>query len=212
MVLARLQLVCCNVPWRENEAHGGETLEHKGRKVKPLSTEEAMKNPALADAIKADDARRSKRPAPILKAAIEGTLKGPSAAQEARSMIQGVNPAYPLPKAKGRTRRVPGQMNKMEQQYAAHLETQKLGGRILEYYYEPLALKLAPKTFWHPDFLVLTAGHFIELHECKGFMEDHANAKLKVAAAKFWWMTVYLVRKLSTKDGGGFKIVEVKAA
>ena len=148
----------------------------------------------------------------VLKAAIEGTLKAPSAAQERKSLLQGVNPAYPLLKAKGRTRKTPGQMNKTESAYAQHLEALKQSGKILEFYYEPMGLKLAPKTFWHPDFLVLTPAHFLEIHECKGFMEDHANVKIKVAAKMFWWMTVYIVRKKPLKQGGGWSLVEVKGA
>ena len=150
---------------------------------------------------------------PAIKAAIEkAAKKPPSAAQARESMLQGVNPAYPLAKAQGRKRKIPGQMNKLELQYAERLEGEKRAGRILEYYYEPLAIKLAPKTFWHPDFLVLTAAHFIELHECKGFMEDHANVKIKTAAAMFWWLTVYVVKRKKARDGGGWDIREIKAA
>lgn len=133
---------------------------------------------------------------PILKAALEGA---PKAAQ----------PAVLGAKAKGRTRKVPGQMNKLEQAYARHLEGEKQAGRVLEFYYEPMGLKIAPKTFWHPDFLVLTAGHFIELHECKGFMEDHANVKIKAVAAMFWWLTVKLVRRKPAREGSGFDVREV---
>ena len=161
-----------------------------------LTTEEAMRNPTL-------------------KAAIEkAAKKPPSAAQEARSMLQGVNPAFPLvpAKAKGRTRKIPGQMNKLEQQYAQHLEAEKQAGRILEYYYEALALRLGHKCLWHPDFLVLTAGHFLEVHETKGFMEDHANVKIKATAAKFWWLTVKVVRRKKVRDGGGWKIEEIPGA
>lgn len=163
-----------------------------------LTSEEAKKNPILAKAIAEADAKQA--------------AKRATSAQESRSMPQGVNPAYPLAKAKGRTRKTPGHMNKTEAQYALYLDAEKQAGRILEWYYEPFGLKLAPKTFWHPDFLVLTPGHFLELHECKGFMEDHANVKIKVAAVKFWWMTIYVVRKKPLKHGGGWERTGIKAA
>lgn len=161
-----------------------------------LTTEEAMKNPRLWAAIE----KAAKNP--------------PSVPQEAKGYPESGAMPFPLvpAKAKGRTRKVPGQMNKLEQQYAQHLEAEKRAGRILEYYYEALAFKLAPKTFWHPDFLVLTAGHFIEVHECKGFMEDHANVKIKATAAKFWWLTVKIVRRVKVRDGGGWKIEEIPGA
>ena len=165
---------------------------------------------------------------PVLKRAIEAAKKGPSVAQDGQKLpcgcIQRANGSWALldeacevhglmpVKAQGRKRKVPGQMNKLERQYAEHLEGEKRAGRILEYYYEPLGIKLAPKTFWHPDFLVLTAAHFIELHECKGFMEDHANVKIKTVAAMFWWLIVYVVKRKKARDGGGWDIREIKAA
>lgn len=168
--------------------------------MKPISTKEAMLNPVLKKAVEAADA------------SFRAGLKLPGAIERAQSLLQGVNPAFPLVKAKGRTRKTPGQMNKTESQYALYLEAEKQAGRILEYYYEPMGLRLAPKTYWHPDFMVLTPAHFLELHEIKGFMEDHANVKIKTAAVKFWWLTIYVVRKRPLKNGGGWERVEVKAA
>ncbi len=76
-------------------------------------------------------------------------------------------------------------MNKLEQKYARELETQKVAGLIQAYWYEGIKLRLADKTFYTPDFFVLMADNSLEAHECKGFMMDDANVKLKCAADKF---------------------------
>jgi hypothetical protein len=48
----------------------------------------------------------------------------------------------------------------------------------------------------------------IELHEVKGFFEDDAKVKVKVAASMFPFV-FRLVRAKAKRDGGGFEIVEV---
>lgn len=47
-----------------------------------------------------------------------------------------------------------------------------------------MKLKLAPNTFYTPDFVV-TFEDRIELHETKGFWEDDAKIKIRTAAAMF---------------------------
>lgn len=159
-----------------------------------ISRDEAMKNP-------------------VLKAAIEGTLKPPGVAQARESMLQGVNPAYPLAKAKGRKRRQLGVMNKLESSFAAYLEAEKQAGRILEWRFESVRVKLANNTTLLPDFYVLTAGHFEEFYEVKGaHVWDDSLVKLKVAAAQWWWWTFKLVKRKKARDGGGWDIREIKAA
>lgn len=82
-------------------------------------------------------------------------------------------------------RRKPGEMNKTEASYARHLDLQKIGGLVLDYWFEGITLKLAPDTRYTPDYLVLLSTLDLELHECKGHMEDDALVKLKVCAAMF---------------------------
>ena len=65
---------------------------------------------------------------------------------------------------------------------------------IVDYRYEPMGLRLGFKTFYKPDFLVIKKDRF-EIHECKGFMRDDANVKLKVAAQAFPWFKFFLVRR-----------------
>ena len=79
----------------------------------------------------------------------------------------------------------PGQMNKTESAYAEYLERLKLGGHICDWKYEAVKLRLADKTFYTPDFLVVMPDGLIELREVKGFLEDDARVKIKVAAEQF---------------------------
>ena len=53
----------------------------------------------------------------------------------------------PVAKPGGRPRHEPGVMNGLEKKYAQHLEMRKMVGEIVDYKFEPLKLKLAPKTY-----------------------------------------------------------------
>lgn len=79
----------------------------------------------------------------------------------------------------------PGKMNKTESAYAQHLELLKKANEILWYEFEALKFKLADKTFYTPDFIVLNKDNVLEAHEVKGFWRDDARVKIKVAANKF---------------------------
>ena len=82
-------------------------------------------------------------------------------------------------------RHVPGTMNKLETAYAAHLEWRKKTGEIQAYSFESAKFKLAPNTFYTPDFMVIADDDVMEFHEVKGFWEDDARVKIKVFAALF---------------------------
>ncbi len=84
-----------------------------------------------------------------------------------------------------RARRAPGEMNKLEAKYAEHLESQRMLGEVAEWHYEAIKLRLAPKTFYDTDFLVMLPDGELQIHEVKGFWEDDARVKIKVAADKF---------------------------
>ena len=86
-----------------------------------------------------------------------------------------------------RARHEPGKMNGLEKRYAAHLELRRQTGEIRDWKFEPLKLKLAPATFYAPDFGVQMLDGSVELHETKGHWEDDARVKVKVAAAMFPW-------------------------
>lgn len=101
---------------------------------------------------------------------------------------------YRLPRAQGQPK--PGQMNKLEAAYAAHLDALRLAGDVSAWWYDVLNLRVAPgaATFYKPDFLVLRPSGALELHEAKGsWMRDDALIKLKVVAATYP-LPVFVVR------------------
>lgn len=97
-------------------------------------------------------------------------------------------------KNRPRVRPVPGMMNKTEQEYAGFLQQRLLGGIVKYWEYEPVKLKLAPKTFYTPDFLVITADE-IGFHEVKGYWEDDARVKIKCAAEKYWFFAFVAIKR-----------------
>lgn len=107
--------------------------------------------------------------------------------------------------ARGRpaNRRKPGTMNGLE---AAFYEYAKSWRGVVSIDYEKITLKLADDTRYTPDFYVLMDSGAVQFYECKGFMEDHARVKIKVAAAMFPEFEFYLVRKVAKRHGGGWDI------
>ena len=91
----------------------------------------------------------------------------------------------------GRGHRKPGEMNKLETKYSAFLDGLKRQGEILWFQFESVKLRLADRTFYTPDFFVMTADGTLEVHEVKGtskgkpWVEDDAAVKIKVAADQF---------------------------
>lgn len=106
-----------------------------------------------------------------------------------------------------RGRHKPGEMNKTEAKYAAELEQRRLAGLIDWYAFESVTLKLAKDTRYTPDFVVMRANSEMEFHEVKGYWEDDAKVKIKVAAEKFPFRFI-AVSALPKRDGGGFKETE----
>lgn len=76
-------------------------------------------------------------------------------------------------------------MNGLEKKYAAHLDIRKAVGEIKAWGFERMKLRLAPKTYYSPDFEIVMTDDSIQLHETKGHWEDDARVKVKVAAAMF---------------------------
>lgn len=97
-----------------------------------------------------------------------------------------------MKKARAQPAREPGRMNRTEAAYADLLEGLRISGAILRWRYEPLKLRLADRTFYEPDFMIITSDGLIELHEVKGrtgagpggWMDD-ARVKIKVAAEMY---------------------------
>jgi hypothetical protein len=76
-------------------------------------------------------------------------------------------------------------MNKTEARYAKHLELSRQVGEIATWRFECLRFKLAEKTYYNPDFMVILPNGLVELHEVKGFFEDDARVKIKVVAEMY---------------------------
>ena len=95
-------------------------------------------------------------------------------------------------------------MNKLEADYANLLNTNKKIGLNHGFLFEQIKLRLADKTFYTPDFMVIGKGGEIEMHEVKGFMRDDAAVKLKVAAEQFPFRFI-----LAKKVKGKWQIKEI---
>jgi hypothetical protein len=91
----------------------------------------------------------------------------------------------PMPTPRARVESSDGRMNKTEAAYAGELEIRRLAGEIAWYRFEAIKLRLAAKTFYTPDFLVVLADGEVQFHEVKGFWRDDARVKIKVAAEQF---------------------------
>lgn len=83
---------------------------------------------------------------------------------------------------RGKNRKVPGKMNKLETSYSEFLSQNP---DVVWFKYEGVSLKLADKTRYSPDFIVMKKDFQIEFHEVKGYWEDQARIKIKVAADLF---------------------------
>jgi hypothetical protein len=98
-------------------------------------------------------------------------------------------------------------MNKTEQSYAQCLESLKHAGKIAWYKFEGVKLRLADNTFYSPDFAVMTASGEMEMHEVKGFWQDDARAKIKIAADLYPFRFI-AVKVKPKKNGGGWETEE----
>ncbi len=100
-----------------------------------------------------------------------------------------------------------GKMNQTEAAYAERLRALQHAGEILWHRFEGIKLRLADNTFYTPDFAVLAADGVMELHEVKGFWQDDARAKIKIAADQYPFRFI-AVRVRPKKDGGGWAVEE----
>jgi hypothetical protein len=99
-----------------------------------------------------------------------------------------------------------GEMNKTEAAYAAHLE-RIMGTVIVWWRFEGVKLRLADNTFYSPDFAVMLADGTLEMHEVKGFWQDDARVKIKVAASIYPFRFIALKAR-AKKHGGGWEVEE----
>jgi len=112
-----------------------------------------------------------------------------------------VNRSYALGRLKA------GQRNKTESAYEKYLEERRIAGEVVWYKFEGIKVRLADSTFYTPDFAVMLANGQIELHEVKGFWQDDARVKIKVAADMYPFRFIAIKAK-AKKHGGGWEIEE----
>jgi hypothetical protein len=100
-------------------------------------------------------------------------------------------------------------MNKTESRYAELLETAKRCGQIIDFRFHPMNVRLADNTFYEVDFLVLTAGLALEIHEVKGgYVTDKGAMKIKLCAEVLPWFRMVKASERRKKDGGGWEFKE----
>jgi len=83
-------------------------------------------------------------------------------------------------------------MNKTEAKFAAYLEQLKHLNKIVAWQFEPIRFRLAWKTGYTPDFLVISRDNF-SFYEVKGFMRDDAAVKIKTTAEIYPWFRWFIV-------------------
>ncbi len=88
-------------------------------------------------------------------------------------------------RARGKRPKKKEGMNQWETDYAAILESKRATGEVVLYRYEAVKLRLADKTFYTCDFMVMLPDGVIEFHEVKGHWEEDARLKIKLAAEQF---------------------------
>lgn len=98
-----------------------------------------------------------------------------------------------------------GEMNKSEAAYNAYLEARKTAGDVVWFKFEGMKFRLADNTFYTPDFAVMLADGSLQAHEVKGFWQDDAKVKIKVAASLFP-IDFIAVKARAKKDGGGWSV------
>ena len=101
-----------------------------------------------------------------------------------------------------------GEMNKTESAYRTDLLLRQQAGEVAWFKFEGVKLRLADNTFYSPDFAVMLANGQMEMHEVKGFWQDDARVKIKVAADLYPFRFI-AVRPRAKKDGGGWEIEEL---
>jgi hypothetical protein len=97
-----------------------------------------------------------------------------------------------------------GAMNRTEAAYHDYLTQLQQKGLILWHKFEAVKLRLADNTFYSPDFAVMSSASFLEMHEVKGYWQDDARVKIKVAASLYPFKFV-AVKAIAKSKGGGWE-------
>ncbi|MDQ7981879.1 hypothetical protein QYH69_32165 [Paraburkholderia sp. SARCC-3016] len=108
--------------------------------------------------------------------------------------------------AKGRLK--DGEMTKLEREYAAYLDQQKLAGAIKWWAFERIKIKIAKNTHITLDFFVMTDLDELQARDTKAnrkAVTDDALAKTKVAAELCPWPFFYVY----PRDDGGWDMERI---
>ena len=97
-----------------------------------------------------------------------------------------------------------GQRNKTEAAYETLLEQGRHIGEVAWYKFEGVKLRLADNTFYTPDYAVMLSSGIMEMHEVKGFWQEDARVKIKVAADLYPFRFLAVCPK-PKKAGGGWE-------
>lgn len=91
-----------------------------------------------------------------------------------------------------------------------YLEGEKQAGKIVDFWFESLKLKVADGACWYlPDFMILRPNGELELHEVKGsprIFADDAKVKCKSVATQYPF-ALFVVYPRNKRQGGGFDII-----
>lgn len=125
----------------------------------------------------------------------------------ARQTGKTTKQATPLQRFQALGRMPKCKMNKTETEYAKRLEQMKMEGRIYDWRFHPMNIRLADRTFYEVDFLVIGENYRLEIHETKGgYVTDKGGMKIKLVAEALPWFRMVKCTKLKVKQGGGWKI------
>lgn len=122
-------------------------------------------------------------------------------------------------RARGRVRKAKGEMNATETAFSRYLEQERMDGRVLWWRFEAWTFRLADRTTWTPDFVVLYWTREIWAIDVKGakktkagkyvpFVEPQTAVKVKICAEQFPVVVCYSYQ-LPKKAGGQWIIEEI---
>jgi len=98
-------------------------------------------------------------------------------------------------------------MNKTEAEFSGWLEMQKFSGKIQDWKFHPMNIRLAKDTFYEVDFLVMESDNTMSIYEVKGgYTSDKGQLKIKLCAEVLPYFRMVKATKLP--KGGGWKFEE----
>lgn len=93
-----------------------------------------------------------------------------------------------------------GRMNKTEAAYAQLLDAQKHDGIVREWKFHAIRVRLADRTFYEPDFIVVMADGEIQIREVKGsYTTPTGQMKVKMCAEVLNFFRI--IKASRQKDG-----------